>query len=90
MQKYFSSTVNVRKRRDIVTFEQKDLEMLSEAWTRLKRLIRNCLHNEIPNCVQKKIFYGELNRPSQSVVDASVAGGLMDKTYMQAKDILVR
>lgn len=37
-----------------------------------------------------EIFYEGLNRPSQSVADASATGGLMNKTYMQVKDILDR
>lgn len=37
-----------------------------------------------------EIFYGGLNRPSQSVVNASAAGGLMDNTYTEAKVILDR
>lgn len=63
MQKYFSPMVNARRRRDIVTFEQKEMETLSDASARFKRLVRNCIHNEIPYCVQMKIFYGGLNRP---------------------------
>ena len=88
MHKYFPPTVSAKRRRDIVTFEQKDSETLSEAWARFKRLVRNCPHNGIPDCVQMEIFYGGLNKTSQSVADASAAGGLMGKTYTQAKEIL--
>lgn len=58
MQKYFPPTVNTRQRRDIVIFEQKEIETLSDAWAKFKRLVRNCPHNGILDCVKMGIFYG--------------------------------
>lgn len=89
MHNYFPPTVNAIRRHYIVTFEQKDSETLSEAWTRFKRLVRNCSHNGIPDCVQIEIFYGELNQPSQSVANASTVGGLMDKTTRRPRIFLI-
>ncbi|XP_038904346.1 uncharacterized protein LOC120090699 [Benincasa hispida] len=37
-----------------------------------------------------KTFYGGLNRASQMAADAATAGGLMDKSYTEAKEILDR
>lgn len=71
-----------------MTFEQKEAEILNDAWARFKRLVRNCLHNGISDCVQMEVFYGGLNRPLQSLADASTAEGLMDKTYTEVKAIL--
>lgn len=88
MQKYFPPIVNVRRRRDIVTFKQKETETLSDAWDWFKRLVQNCLHDGIPDCVQMEIFYGGLNCPSQLVADTSAAGELMDKTYTGQKSSL--
>lgn len=90
IQKYFPPMVNAGRRRDIITFEQKEIETMREAWARFKRLVCNCPHNDIPDCVQMEIFYGELNHLLQSVVNASVAGGLMDKTYIEPMTILER
>ena len=73
-----------------MTFEQKATETLSDAWAIFKRLVRNCPHNGIPDCIQMEIFCEGLNRPLQLIVDASTAGGLMDKTYTKAKAILGR
>lgn len=40
--------------------------------------------------MQIKIFYNGLNKGCQTAANAIVAGGLLDKTYTEAKDILDR
>ena len=38
--------------------------------------------------MQIKIFYNGLNKACQTAENAIAAGGLLDKTYTEAKDIL--
>lgn len=82
--------MNSRRQRDNETFEQGEAEMLSDVWAHFKRLVRNSPHNGIPDFVQIEIYYGGLNRPSQKLANALIVGGLMDKTYIEAKKILDR
>ncbi|XP_038889363.1 uncharacterized protein LOC120079279 [Benincasa hispida] len=90
MKKFFPPTVNARRRKDVLNFEQMNNETLSTTWVHLRRLVKNCLHIGIPDCVLMKTFYNGLNRSTQVVADASVARGFMDKTYTEAKVILHR
>ena len=39
MKKFFPTTKNAKRRRDIANFQQKDKETLSDAWARFKRLV---------------------------------------------------
>ncbi|XP_038896560.1 uncharacterized protein LOC120084813 [Benincasa hispida] len=90
MNRFFSSAVNPRRRGDVLNFEQKGYETLSTAWVRFRQLVKSCPHIGIPDCIMMENFYNGLDQPTQAVVDASVAEGLMDKSYMEVKSILDR
>ncbi|XP_038880418.1 uncharacterized protein LOC120072068 [Benincasa hispida] len=89
MNKFFPLAVNARRQRDVLNFEQKGYETLS-IWVRFRKLGKNCPHIEMPDCVLMETFYNGLDRSTQAVADASTAGGLMYKTYTEAKIILDR
>lgn len=89
MKKYFPPTENVKRRRDIANL-QKDKDSLSDAWALFKRLVRNYPHNRFPKCVQIEIFFDGFNEASQTAANTAATGGLLNKTYTKAKDILDR
>lgn len=88
MKKYFPPTENAKRRRNIANFQENDRETLSNAWARFKRLVKNCPHNGFLKCVQMEIFYNGLNEASQTTANVVATGGLLDKTYIEVKDIL--
>ncbi|XP_038882276.1 uncharacterized protein LOC120073506 [Benincasa hispida] len=90
MQKYFPPTTNVRRRLEIMNFEQEDTGTLSAAWEHFKGLVKNCPNHGLLLTIQMETFYGRLNRASQMAVDAAAARGLMEKSYTEAKEILDR
>ncbi|XP_038880527.1 uncharacterized protein LOC120072192 [Benincasa hispida] len=89
MQKYFPPTTNARRRREIMNFEQEDIETLSVACERFNGLVKNCPNHALLLNIQMETFYGGLNRASQIAADAAAAEGLMDKSYTEAKEILL-
>ncbi|XP_038876668.1 uncharacterized protein LOC120069060 [Benincasa hispida] len=90
MKKFFPTAVNARRCKDVLNFKQMDNETLSTTRVHFRRLVKNCPHIGIPDCILMETFYNGLNRSTQVVADASAAEGLMDKTYTEAKVILDR
>ncbi|XP_038896708.1 uncharacterized protein LOC120084968 [Benincasa hispida] len=90
MKKFFASAVNARRQRDVLNFEQMENEILSTAWVRFRRFVKNYPYIRITDCVLMETFYNGLDRSTQVVANASAAGGFMDKTYTEAKVILDR
>ncbi|XP_062100331.1 uncharacterized protein LOC133806221 [Humulus lupulus] len=81
LMKYFPPTKNAKLRNEITSFQQLDEESLYEAWERFKELLRKCPHHGIPHCIQMETFYNGLNAHTRMVVDASVNGALLAKSY---------
>ncbi|XP_038874882.1 uncharacterized protein LOC120067385 [Benincasa hispida] len=73
-----------------MNFEQEEVETLSASLERFKGLVKNCPNHGLPLTIQMETFYGGLNRASQMAANAAAAGGLMDKSYTEAKEILDR
>ncbi|XP_038887458.1 uncharacterized protein LOC120077591 [Benincasa hispida] len=90
MKKFFPPAINTRRRKNVLNFEKMDNETLSTAWVRFRRLVKNCPHIGILDCVLMEMFYNGLNRSTQAVADASAVERFMDKTYTKAKVILDR
>ncbi|XP_024042820.1 uncharacterized protein LOC112099628 [Citrus clementina] len=65
-------------------------ESLYKAWERFKKLFRRCPHHGIPYCIQLETFYNGLNPRTRLMVDASVNGALLSKSYTEAYEILER
>ncbi|KAH9680288.1 hypothetical protein KPL71_026499 [Citrus sinensis] len=57
---------------------------------RFKELLRRCPHHGIPCCIQLETFYNGLNLSTMLMVDASVNGALLSKSYTEAHEILER
>ena len=88
--KYFPPTKNAKLWNEITFFHQLEDESLYEAWERFKELLRMCPHHGVPCCIQLKIFYNGLNPSTRWMVDASVNGALLSKSYTEAYKILER
>lgn len=88
MKRYLPPTENAKRRINLANFQQKDRETLSDALAGFKGLVRNWSHNGFLGCVQMEIFYDGLYEASQITTNSVAAGGLLDKTYTEAKNIL--
>ncbi|KAH9679446.1 hypothetical protein KPL71_026137 [Citrus sinensis] len=90
LMKYFPPTKNAKLRNEITSFHQLEDESLCDAWERFKELLRKCPHHGIPYCIQLGTFYNALNPSTRLMVDASVNGALLSKSYNEAYEILER
>ncbi|XP_024990704.1 uncharacterized protein LOC112524991 [Cynara cardunculus var. scolymus] len=73
-----------------MAFPQEKDEAVSDAWERLKDLLRKCPHHGIPHCIQLETFYNELSSAAKIILDATAGGAFTAKTYNEGYDILER
>jgi len=88
--KNFPPTKNTKLRNEITSFHQLENESLYETWERFKELLRRCPRHGISYCIQLETFYNALNSSTRLMVDASVNGALLSKSYTVAYEILER
>ncbi|XP_060962179.1 uncharacterized protein LOC133032300 [Cannabis sativa] len=88
LRKYFPPTRNAKFRSEIMSFQQLEDESTSDAWERLKELLRKCPHHGISHCILMETFYNGLNAASRMVLDASANGAILSKSYNEAFEIL--
>lgn len=88
LTKYFPPTKNASMRNDITSFRQTYDESLYEAWERFKELLRRCLYNGIPICIQMEMFYNGLLPPTLLMLDASAGGALLNKSYAEVYKLI--
>ena len=69
---YTVSTQDWRKK--IASFTQEDDVNLSAAWSRFKRIIRACPHNEYGENDLNTFFYDGLNESTKALIDSVVGG----------------
>ncbi|KAA3487120.1 Retrotransposon gag protein [Gossypium australe] len=55
-----------------------------------KELLCKCRHHRIPHCIQLETFYDGLKAHTRMVVDASMNGALLSKSYNEAYEIIKR
>ncbi|GKA18033.1 zinc finger, CCHC-type containing protein [Tanacetum coccineum] len=65
-------------RSDILIFQQRHGESLSEAWTRFKDLLQKVPHHGIDLWLQVQIFYDHVNPVTRRTIDQSAGGKLRD------------
>ncbi|KAH9647957.1 hypothetical protein KPL70_025394 [Citrus sinensis] len=90
LMKYFPPTKNAKLRNEITSFHQLKDESLYDTCERFKELLRRCPHHGIPYCIQLETFYNGLKPSTRLMVDASVNGALLSKSYNEAYEILER
>ena len=88
--KYFPPSKNTKLRNEITAFQQMDDESLYKAWERYKELLWKCPHHGIAHCIQFETFYNGLNAYTRLMVDASVNGAILSKSYNEAFEITRR
>ena len=66
-----------------MNFRQLDNEHVSQAWERMKSLVKNCPTHGLTTCMVIQTFYAGLNFTSRNLLD-SVAGGTFMSTTLGA------
>ncbi|GJZ12907.1 reverse transcriptase domain-containing protein [Tanacetum coccineum] len=73
---------------EIQAFSQLENESLTDAWLRMKEMLRNCHGHNLSKGNIIKIFYHGLNKIIQEVLNAVVGGIFLYKTPNQAYQLL--
>ncbi|GKC12818.1 reverse transcriptase domain-containing protein [Tanacetum coccineum] len=74
--------------REIRAFSQHENESLTDAWLRMKEMLRNCHGHNLPKGNIIKIFYHGLSEITQEVLNAAADGIFLYKTPNQAYQFL--
>ncbi|GKD35052.1 reverse transcriptase domain-containing protein [Tanacetum coccineum] len=74
--------------RDIRAFYQHENETLTDAWPRMKEMLRNCHGHNLTKGNIIKIFYHGLNEITQEALNAAVGSIFLFKTPNQAYQLL--
>ncbi|GKF02506.1 reverse transcriptase domain-containing protein [Tanacetum coccineum] len=73
---------------EIRAFSQHENESLTDAWLRMKEMLRNCHGHNLFKGNIIKIFYHGLNEITQEVLNAAAGGIFLYKTSNQAYQLL--
>ncbi|GJU37662.1 reverse transcriptase domain-containing protein [Tanacetum coccineum] len=73
---------------EIRAFSQHEGETLTDAWLRMKEMLRNCHGHNLPKGGIIKIFYHGLSETTQEVLNAVASGIFLYKTPNQAYQLL--
>ncbi|GJU55201.1 reverse transcriptase domain-containing protein [Tanacetum coccineum] len=73
---------------EIQAFSQHENESLTDAWLRMKEMLRNCHGHNVSKGNIIKIFYHGLNETTQEVLNAVIGGIFLYKTLNQAYQLL--
>ncbi|GJY60283.1 reverse transcriptase domain-containing protein [Tanacetum coccineum] len=73
---------------EIRNFSQNICESLSEAWLRLKNMLRKCHGHGMTKGVIIQIFYHGLDEPTQAILDVTAGGIFLYKSPNQAFQLL--
>ena len=88
LAKYFPPAKTTKIIKDITTFQQFELESLSDTWERFKELLRSCPHHGLPRDVLIRTFYNGVTQSTRDTIDAAAGGSLMRKTVEAAFALL--
>nr|GEV71040.1 retrovirus-related Pol polyprotein from transposon TNT 1-94 [Tanacetum cinerariifolium] len=84
----FPSALFDRLLGEIRAFSQHKNESLTDAWLRMKKMLRNCHGHNLSKGNIIKIFYHGLNEVTQEVLNAATGGIFLYKTPNQAYPLL--
>ncbi|GJZ16475.1 reverse transcriptase domain-containing protein [Tanacetum coccineum] len=73
---------------EIRAFSQHENESLTDAWLRMKEMLRNCHSHNLSKGNIIKIFYHGLSEITQEVLNAAAGGIFLYKTPNQAYQVL--
>ncbi|GJU46621.1 reverse transcriptase domain-containing protein [Tanacetum coccineum] len=74
--------------REIRAFSQHENKSLTDAWLRIKEMLKNCHGHNLSKGNIVKIFYHGLNEINQEVLNAAAGGIFLYKTLNQAYQLL--
>ncbi|WCJ18308.1 hypothetical protein M5689_000670 [Euphorbia peplus] len=75
-------------RNEIISFRQFESEALHEAWSRFRKMLRNCPHHDIPKHTLVSTFYHGLTPNNRAIVDFAAGGDLFRKSASEAYDLI--
>ena len=85
MSRFFTPTIAIERRGEIIAFKQGEDESLYTAWERFKRLLKRCPMHGIDLTTQMDIFYHSMNYTSKGIIDASCYGGFKRRSVEEAR-----
>ena len=88
ISRFFPPTLFDRLLGEIRAFSQQDRETLTEAWLRMKEMLRNCHGHGLSKGNIIKIFYHGLDESTQKDINSAAGGIFMYKTPNQAYQLL--
>src|SRR3954470_205705 len=86
--KYYPLAKIISMRREIMKFKQLDNEHVSQAWERMKSLVKNCPTHELTAWMIIQTFYVGLNFSSRNLLDSVAGGTFMTITLGAATKLL--
>ncbi|GJR14110.1 reverse transcriptase domain-containing protein [Tanacetum coccineum] len=88
ISRFFPPALFDRLLGEIRAFSQHENESLTDAWLRMKEMLRNCHGHNLSKGNIIKIFYHGLNEITQEVLNAAAGGIFLYKTPNQAYQLL--
>ncbi|GJY55730.1 reverse transcriptase domain-containing protein [Tanacetum coccineum] len=85
---FFPPALFDRLLREIQAFSQHENESLTDAWLRMKEMLRNCHGHNLSKGNIIKIFYHGLSEITQEVLNVAAGGIFLYKTPNQAYELL--
>jgi hypothetical protein len=88
ISRFFSPSLFERLLLEIRKFSQNLCECLTEAWLRLKNMLRKCYGHGLTKKAIIQIFYHGLDRSTKGILDGTSGGIYLYKTSNQAFQLL--
>ncbi|GKE88281.1 reverse transcriptase domain-containing protein, partial [Tanacetum coccineum] len=88
ISRFFPLALFDRLLREIGAFSQHENESLTDAWIRMKELLRSCHGHNLSKGNIIKIFYHGLSEITQEVLNAAAGGIFLNKTPNQAYQLM--
>ena len=88
LEKYFPASKATIIRKEICAIRQEGGKTLYEYWERFKRLCASYPHHQISESLLIQYFYEGLTMRDKSMLDAASGGALVDKTPMEARNLI--
>jgi hypothetical protein len=86
--KYYPPAKIIALRSDIMKFRKFDNEHISQAWERMKSMIKNCPTHGLTTWMIIQTFYAGLNFSSRNILDSAAGGTFMSITLGAATKLL--
>ena len=88
MSSFFPPALIVKRRGEIIVFNQGEDESLYTAWERFKRLMKRCPMHGIDLTTHMDIFYHAMNYASKCIIDASCSGDFKRRNAEEACQLI--